>query len=147
MNGKLARWWRHVAHLLLLLLAAAAAPALAQSCSPATTQGTAPAGWQTYCWLDFATYNDATARTAGGQNFVFTLTDGSTLRLNVRTTGTPGIASRAAPSWTGAAVGNTAFLGIGGRPIFYQDAGGTNTITISSILITPPPGAPAATNE
>ncbi len=142
---KLAGLWRLVARALLLLLAAASVPALAQTCSPATTQGTAPSGWQTYCWLNFAAYDDVTARTAGGQNFTFTLTDGSTLSLNVRTTGTPGIASIAAPSWTGAAVGNTAFLGIGGRPIFYQNAGGTNVITISNILITPPPGAPAAT--
>ncbi len=145
MIERLARLWRIGAQCVLLLLAAAAAPAFAQSCSPATGQGTAPAGWQTYCWLDFATYNDTTARTAGGQNFNFTLTDGSTLSLNVRTTGTPAITSIAAPSWTGAAVGNTAFLGIGGRPIFYQGAGGTNTITIRNILITPPPGAPAAT--
>ena len=122
-----------------------AAPARAQSCAAATTQGTAPDGWQTYCWLNFATYNDTTARSAAGQNFVFTLTDGSTLRFNLRVTMGTGTAFNAvaAPSWTGAAVGNTAFIGIPGRPILYTAAAGTRLITISGILITPPAGASA----
>ena len=137
---------RQCVRVLLLVLAALwGGPAFAQSCNPATTQGTAPAGWQTYCWLDFSTYNDATARTASGQNFAFTLTDGSTLTLTVKTSGTPGINAITAPSWSGAAVGNTAFLGISGKPIFYQNAGGTNTITFSSIAIAPPAGTSAAT--
>lgn len=118
--------------------------ARAATCGPATSQGTAPASWQTYCWLDFSTYNDTTARTAAGQNFSYTLSDGATLTFNVKTTG-PGINAIAAPSWTGAAVGNTAFLGIPGRPVLYQTGGGSTVITISSILITPPPGAPAVT--
>lgn len=116
----------------------------AATCSPATTQGTAPASWQTYCWLDFSTYNDTTARTAGGQNFSYTLSDGATLTFTVRTSG-PGITSIAAPSWTGAAVGNTAFIGIPGRPVLYQTGAGSTVITISNILITPPPGAGAVT--
>lgn len=144
--------WTRLARKLLALAGlvvamAAASPAGAQSCSPATTQGTAPAGWQSYCWLDFATYNDTTARSAGGQNFSYTLTDGSTLTFNLRVTPGTGTALNAvaAPSWTGAAVGNTAFLGIPGRPILYTAAAGTRLITISSILITPPAGATAVT--
>jgi hypothetical protein len=123
------------------------APAYAQSCGPATTQGTAPAGWETYCWLDFATYNDATARSGAGQNFSFSLNDGSTLSFNMRVTpaGATAFNSIAAPSWTGAAVGNTAFLGIPGRPVLYTAAGGAKTIVFSAIAITPPPGAPAVT--
>lgn len=122
-------------------------PAYAQSCGPATTQGTAPAGWETYCWLDFATYNDATARSGAGQNFSFSLNDGSTLSFNMRVTpaGATAFNSIAAPSWTGAAVGNTAFLGIPGRPVLYTAAGGAKTIVFSGITITPPPGAPAVT--
>lgn len=123
-------------------------PAQAQSCAPATSQGTAPAGWQTYCWLDFATYNDATARSGAGQNFSFTLSDGSVLSFNLRATSTAATAATAtaAPSWTGAAVGNSAFLGIPGRPILYMNNNGsTVNFTISSILITPPPGAPVVT--
>lgn len=123
----------------------AASPAFAQSCAPATTQGTAPAGWETYCWLDFATYNDATARSASGQNFAIALSDGSTLSFNLKVTPTAATAfsAVAAPSWSGAAVGNTAFLGIPGRPILYTASAGTKVITFSSIMITPPPGAPA----
>lgn len=122
-----------------------AATAYAQSCAPATTQGTAPQGWETYCWLDFTTYNDATARSSSGQNFSFSLTDGSTLSFNLKVTPTGSTAFNAvtAPSWTGAAVGNTAFIGIPGRPILYTASGGAKSITFSGITITPPPGAPA----
>ncbi|MFM5914486.1 MAG: hypothetical protein ACKOPR_07055 [Chakrabartia godavariana] len=119
-------------------------PALAAVCAPATSQGTAPASWQTYCWLDFTAYNDTTARSGAGQNFSYTLSDGATLTFNVKTTGAA-ITSIAAPSWTGAAVGNTAFLGIPNRPILYQTAAGTTQVTISAIAITPPPGSPAVT--
>lgn len=122
-----------------------ASPAAAQNCAPATSQGTAPPSWQTYCWINLSSYNDATARTAAGQAFSITLTDGTVLSFRIRNTGTPGIVSIAAPSWTGAAVGNTAFLGIPGRPILYQQAGGQNDLTISNITVTPPPGVPAVT--
>lgn len=77
----------------------------------------------------------------------FTLTDGSTLSMNVRVTpaGATAYNAIAAPSWTGAAVGNTAFLGIPGRPILYTAAAGTTSLTFSGITITPPPGSPAVT--
>jgi uncharacterized repeat protein (TIGR01451 family) len=128
----LARW-------IAVALSMLAAPALAATCLPATSQGTAPSSWQTYCWLDFSTYNDATARSASGQNMSYTLTDGSTLSFNVRATsvGTSSLTSIAAPSWTGAAVGNTAFLGIPGKPVLYTTAAGTTTLTFSLIKITP----------
>jgi uncharacterized repeat protein (TIGR01451 family) len=133
--------------LAILWLGVAITPVHAQSCAPATTQGTAPAGWETYCWLDFSSYNDATARSAGGQNFSFALNDGSTLSFNLRVTTTTSTAFNAvtAPSWTGAAVGNTAFLGIPGRPILYTTSAGAKSIIFSGISITPPPGAPAVT--
>jgi hypothetical protein len=134
-----------LAMLLLMSALMVSAPAAAQGCAQATSQGTAPASWQSYCWINFASYNDTTARSAGGQAFSITLSDGATLNFIVRNTGTPTVVSRAAPSWTGAAVGNTAFLGIPGNPILYQQAGGTNTITISNISITPPPGVSAVT--
>ena len=50
---------------------------LANSCNSATTQGAAPADFQGYCWLDLTGYNDATARTAGGQAFGWNLPDGT----------------------------------------------------------------------
>ncbi len=135
---------RRFAQLLAMLIMAWSGPALAAVCAPATSQGTAPASWQTYCWLDFTAYNDTTARSGAGQNFSYTLSDGATLTFNVKTTGAA-ITSIAAPSWTGAAVGNTAFLGIPNRPILYQTAAGTTQVTISAIAITPPPGSPAVT--
>ena len=135
---------RHFAQLLAMLIMTWSGPALAAVCAPATSQGTAPASWQTYCWLDFTAYNDTTARSGAGQNFSYTLSDGATLTFNVKTTGAA-ITSIAAPSWTGAAVGNTAFLGIPNRPILYQTAAGTTQVTISAIAITPPPGSPAVT--
>jgi uncharacterized repeat protein (TIGR01451 family) len=146
--------WGLVARVWALLTLAFATPALAATCSPATSQGTAPASWQTYCWLDFTTYNDTTARSASGQTMSFTLTDGSTLTFNVKTTsvttGTAtaqtGLQSIPAPSWTGAAVGNTAFLGIPNRPVLYTLNNNTTvTLAFTNINITPPPGIGAVT--
>jgi hypothetical protein len=134
--------------LIALMSAVIFAPsAQAATCSQAGAQGTAPATWQTYCWIDFADYNDAVARTAAGQNFSITLTDGSILSFNIKVSG-PTTTSITAPSWTGAAVGNSAFLSIPGKPILYQTSGGLSTpstITFSSITVTPPTGASAVT--
>lgn len=123
-----------------------ASSAQAQNCGQATVQGTAPANWQTYCWLNLTNYNDATARTTAGQNLSFALPDGSTLSFNVRVTGGTGTAYNAvaAPSWTGAAVGNSAFIGIPGRPVLYTASAGTRTVTLSGITIIPPAGASAS---
>ena len=124
-----------------VLLSGFAAPVHAASCAPAASAGTAPADWGTYCWLDFSTYSDALAR-GGGQPFTFTLPDGSTLSFvaTVTAASTSTLKAVAAPSWTGAAVGNTAFLGIPGKPILYTANAGNVTITFSSITLTPPPG-------
>ncbi len=121
-------------------------PAHANTCSPATSPGTAPPEWQTYCWLDFTGYVDAAAKSAAGQPFSFTLTDGSVLTLTVKATSAnpTAFAATTAPSWTGAAVGNSAFIGIPGRPIIYTAAAGIATVTLSNILITAPVGAGAA---
>ncbi len=130
-----------------LLLAATGAPALAASCSPAASAGTAPADWATYCWLDFSTYSDTLARSPGGQPFTYALPDGSTLTFTATVTSTNTTALRAvsAPSWSGAAVGNTAFLGIPGQPILYTAASGTVTVQFSGITLTPPPGVTGGT--
>jgi len=124
------------------------APAYAQSCAPARIQGTAPAGWETYCWLDFSLYNDLMARSTNGQNFTFNLSDGSVLSFNLKATSNAGTAavSTTAPSYIGAAVGNSAFLNIPGRPILYMaNAGSTVDFIISGIAIAPPAGASAVT--
>jgi uncharacterized repeat protein (TIGR01451 family) len=135
------------AAMLLGLMALWSIPASAQTigtCAPATSQGTAPSTWQTYCWLNLSGYSETAARSGSGQNFSYTLSDGAVLTFNVQASGSA-LTSITAPSWTGAAVGNTAFLGIPGQPIIYQQGAGTSVVTISNILITPPPGAPAVT--
>ena len=125
-----------------LLLAAFGGEALAASCSPAASAGTAPADWATYCWLDFSTYSDSLARAPGGQPFTYALPDGSTLTFTATVTAAAATALNAvaAPSWSGAAVGNTAFLGIPGKPILYTASSGTVTVQFSAITLTPPPG-------
>lgn len=117
-----------------------ASPAAAASCNYATSQGTTgPGDWQTYCWLDLTGYNNTTASSAAGQNFSFTLPDGTIMTFKLKVTTDNALTSAAAPSWSGAAVGNTAFLGISGKPIIYQTgAGGNSTVTISNIVLTPP---------
>ncbi|MEO8374573.1 MAG: CshA/CshB family fibrillar adhesin-related protein, partial [Sphingomonas bacterium] len=120
--------------------------AMAASCSIATSQGaTGPAGWQTYCWIDLSTYNDTTARSAFGQNMSLSLQDGTVVRFNLKVTSGSALNTLPAPSWSGAAIGNTAFLGIAGEPVIYQTNGGTSTIVMSNIVLTPPPGATGGT--
>jgi hypothetical protein len=132
--------FRKLLAVLLVVVAACwlASPAAAASCSYASAQGsTGPTDWQTYCWLDLSSYNDGTAHSGGGQNFTYTLPDGTIMTFNMKVTGSSAT-SATVPSWSGAAVGNTAFLGIGGRPVLYQTAAGTTTVTISNIVLTPP---------
>ncbi len=134
--------------LLLLLLAmfGLAAPARAANCYYATAQGsTGPADWQTYCWLDLTSYNDTTARSASGQAFSYTLPDGTTMSFTMKVSGAAAT-SATSPSWGGAAVGNTAFTGISGRPVLYQTAAGTTTVSITGITLTPPSGATTITS-
>lgn len=95
-------------------------------------------------------YNDAQARSGSGQNLSYNLPDGSRLTFRLRVTNTPTNASAVlrsatAPSWNGAAVGNSSFLNIPGRPILYQaTSGSTTTLTITNIAIVPPPGVTRA---
>lgn len=67
------------------------------------------------------------------------------MTFNLKVSGAA-IGSAVSPSWTGAAVGNTAFLGIAGRPVLYQTAAGTTTVTITGITLTPPSGATTITS-
>lgn len=136
---------------LAALIAFAAIPALARAntCAPAASGGTAPSDFRTYCWIDFSGYNDTQAQT-GGQPFTFTLPDGSTLSMTVTTTvlkgnayntGATAINPSPVPSWSGAAFGNSAFLGIPGLPVLYEAQTGSKVqVTLSNINVNPPPG-------
>jgi uncharacterized repeat protein (TIGR01451 family) len=131
-----------------LALFVCASASHANICRPATSGGAAASDWPSFCWMDFTGYNDTTALSAAGQNFSFTLNDGSTLSLNlraVRTGGGVALNAVAAPSWSGAAFGNSAFIGIGGTPVLYTNAAGTVTVTLRNITITPPSGVTATT--
>jgi Surface adhesin CshA non-repetitive domain 2 len=126
----------------VVAVVAMATASLAATCGPATSPGTAPATWQTYCWIDMTSYSNSTVMGAG-QTFAITLSDGSVFNFKLNGTaspGTTGLTAIAPPSWTGSAVGNTAFLGIPNKPILYLTAGGTVTLTMSNISITPAPG-------
>jgi len=126
----------------LLSLVAFGGHAWGATCAPATSGGSAPADWPSYCWFDFSSYSDAAARSAAGQSFTFTLNDGSTLSftVNVTSANTTALSAVKTPAWSGAAVGNTAFLGIPGKPILYTAATGTVTVKFSGITLTPPAG-------
>ncbi len=88
-----------------------------------------------------STYNNATVF-GGGQPFSITLSDGSifSFTLSGNSPGGDTIVPVAAPAWSGAATGNSAFLGIPGKPILYTVAGGTVNLTLSNIKVTPPNG-------
>jgi len=132
--------------LLALLCLLPVTSAQAATCAPATSAGAAANGWDTYCWLDMTSYNDATARTAAGQPMTFNLSDGSVFNVTVKTASTAatGINAVVAPAWTGGAIGNTSFLGIPGKPIMYSaNNASTITLTLSNMSITPPAGATA----
>lgn len=120
--------------------------AVANTCAPAASQGTAPGDYKTYCWLEFSGYSDTLALTAGGQAFTFNLPDGSSLSMNVKTTkvvgaGDPAITMVSVPSWTGSSFGNTAFLGIPGQTILYSGVNASTVqVTLSGISVVPPAG-------
>ncbi|HEY1312814.1 MAG TPA: CshA/CshB family fibrillar adhesin-related protein, partial [Steroidobacteraceae bacterium] len=131
----------------LVVLAGTPALTYANSCAPATGQGTAPSDYQDYCWLDFTGYSDAMAR-AGGQPFTFTLPDGSTLSMTVQVSTNktnPALVAHIVPSWTGSAIGNKAFTGIPGQPVLYETVNGSTVqLALSNITVVPPPGGGAS---
>jgi hypothetical protein len=59
--------WRLVLVALAYACLAASTAAQAANCAPAGSPGAAPPAWQTYCWLDMSTYNNATVFGAHSQ--------------------------------------------------------------------------------
>lgn len=120
--------------------------ASANTCAAAATQGTAPGDYKDYCWLEFSGYSDTLALTVAGQPFTFNLPDGSSLRMTVKTTklvgtGNPAIRTVTVPSWSGAAFGNRAFIGIPGQTVLYAGVNASRVrVTLSNISVTPPSG-------
>jgi uncharacterized repeat protein (TIGR01451 family) len=136
---------------LCLLGGTLAGRAEASTCSPAAAQGpSGPSDFRDYCWLDFSGYVDATAQSAGGQSFVFTMPDGSTLAMTLTVStnkANPALVVAAVPTWTGAAIGHTGFNNIPGNPVLYEkQSGSTVHVTLSNITVTPPAGAGATSS-
>ncbi len=131
---------RVIGLLLVLLAGGWFAPgtfAATGTCGAAASQGAnGPADYSTYCWIDFSGYNNTTASSAGGRAFTITLTGGSTLSFTLNVTG-PALTSATVPTWTGAALGQSAFVTIPGKPALYQTTGaGTTTVTLSNLVLT-----------
>ena len=130
-----------------IFLSASAFGAHANTCAPATIQGTAPNDYQSYCWLDFTGYSDAAAQ-GGGQVFNFALPDGSAMSLTLTVTTdktNPALNAIAVPSWSGSAIGHSGFSGIPGRPVLYEVVSGpTVQVVLSNIVVTPPAGSGAS---
>ena len=135
--------------MLLLCLLVGARSALAATCFTATTAagtsgsnlGTNTASlYQNLCWLDFTGFSLTTAESAAGQNFSFSLADGSTLSFNVTLTfpaATPpqSVVAAATPSFGGAPLGEYAYGGIGGLPVIYVTGFSSGSNTVRSYLI------------
>lgn len=131
-------WWRRFALVMLLVmgwLASTQVLAANPTCSPATSQGTyGPADYATYCWFDLSAYNNATANSSNGQDFVFTLPGGATVSFKLKTTGS--LIPTIVPSWSGAAFGQAAFVNIPGKPVLYIASDGTSpTFQLTGISV------------
>src|SRR5579859_4916038 len=149
-TGCMAALLRTVGSLLVLLAAAWFAPAASAAtgtCGPATGQGTGPADYPTYCWIDFTNYNGTQATSAGGQAFTITLPGGSTLSFTLTvstvtnvggtTVAGGGLNAVTVPTWAGAAFGQTAFTGVPGNPALYQNTNATTTnVSLSNLVLT-----------
>jgi uncharacterized repeat protein (TIGR01451 family) len=93
---------------------------------------------QSLWWLDFTSYNNATAA-GGGQAFSFTLPGGAgTLSTTLSLSGNGTLAAVAEPAWTGGgAFGHGAYNGISGDPILYwlDQPGATGTVTLTGLSV------------
>ncbi|MDQ2701448.1 MAG: CshA/CshB family fibrillar adhesin-related protein [Pseudomonadota bacterium] len=121
---------------LSLLAMPAMAADVATNCGAATARGSnGPSDYATYCWVNFAGYNQADAADANGQLYTVTLLDGGSMTFRLRVTTSAAFAA-GAPSWSGAPFGHTAFLNVPGNPVLYQTTDGTTTnITLSNITV------------
>ena len=130
--------------LALALLAAAGALPLARANGGSYASSGSGTYTQSLWWLDFSGYDDATAASAAGQPFTFTLPNGAgTLSTTVkRTGGTGSMIVSAPPAWSaGGAIGHGAYNGIAGQPILYWlNQSGTATVVLSSLVMRDPSG-------
>ncbi|MBS1686671.1 MAG: T9SS type A sorting domain-containing protein [Bacteroidetes bacterium] len=85
--------------------------------------------------LRFDHYSDALASGSGGQNHTWILNNGNRLSMTItRTAG--GFTSVNAPTWSGAAFGQSGYTGLRGKTVLYTTASGYSKIAFSNIQMT-----------
>jgi len=116
-----------------------------RAASAATCYLATSASSHALCWLDLTSYSpvsgSGTTATAGvATPLTFTLPDGSTLSLTMTTTITnlnSNFASSivALPTWSQAALGVEAYVGVNGEPAIYTESGQPITTQISGMTL------------
>ena len=106
---------------------------------------------KTLCWLDITAYNEAAARSAGGQAMSIGLQGGYTLNFTIKHVSN-GPSNRdyiavTMPTYSAAELGNTAYPNIPGKAALYQTGNADNnpaddTVTLSGITLTNSTGVP-----
>ena len=82
--------------------------------------------------LRFDHYNDAVSSQPGGQPHTWILSNGNKLTMTVtRTDGA--FTSVAAPTWSGAAFGQSGYTGLAGKTVLYTTSGGYSKVVFSNI--------------
>lgn len=82
--------------------------------------------------LRFDHYNDIVASQPGGQNHKWILYNGNVLSMTItRVAG--GFTSVTAPTWSGAAFGQSGYTGLNGKTVLYTSNGGYSKLVFSNI--------------
>lgn len=75
--------------------------------------------------LRFDHYNDVVASSSGGQNHTWVLLNGNILTMNIRRLSTGGgFTAVTAPTWSGAAFGQSGYTGLSGKTVLYTSTNG-----------------------
>ena len=91
--------------------------------------------------LRFDHYNDAIAAQSGGQNHTWILKNGNILSMNIKRTA-GGFTSVTAPTWSGAAFGQSGYSGLSGKTVLYTNSGGYSKLSFSNIVMKDSLGRP-----
>lgn len=84
--------------------------------------------------LRFDHYNDAVASSAGGQNHTWILKNGNILTMTITRLSTAGgFTAVTAPTWSGAAFGQSGYTGLTGKTVLYTNSGGYAKLIFSNI--------------
>jgi hypothetical protein len=102
------------------------------------------------CWFDMSSYNDAQARSAGGQQMSITLPGGYVAKFTLTSRAVPGatwrgVESRTAPIEPRFAFGTAGYVGIPGKPILYSLGGAAPNgveLKLSNITVVDSGGRP-----